>query len=299
MKNLTMKWIKKYCLTCIFLFAIFLTDGFPRERIFRISDSLYSAGQYRDARIELEKIFFFSDNPQVQTQALIRKAACFKAERNFQEASETLNRIFPAHQPDSLLLEIKYEKALAYYLNDQPGQATAELIALRNLPGNNEQTARMTFLAALSYAGLHNWKESKTAAFRFIALTVSEPHKQERIRSQIDSLFIPKNLPVIRSPQKAKNLSSFIPGGGQFYAGKIGEGLFSLGLHAALAWFGISQFLDQFYITGYTAGFGMLQRLYTGNLQRVQDLVIKENKKEDEQFLEAYIAVLTSTTEPL
>ncbi len=292
-----MQWIKKYCLTCIFLSAIFLTNGFSQEGIFDVPDSLTAAGQYRDARIELEKIFFFSNNQQVKTLALIRKAACFKAEHHFQEACETLNRIFPAHQPDSLLFEIKYEKALACYLNEDPGQATVELLSLQNLPVNNEQTARMTFLAALSYAGLQNWEESKKAASRFITLTVSEPQKLERIHSQIDSLFAEKNLPVILSEKKAKNLSSIIPGGGQFYAGKIGEGLFSLGLHAALAWFGISEFLDKFYVTGYTAGFGLLQRLYTGNLQRVQDLVKEANKNRIENFLEAYIAVLTSATE--
>lgn len=289
-----MKWIIKYSLTCIFLCGTFLIKGFSEERIFHAADSLMASEQYRDARIELEKVIFFNQEQQLITKALLWKSDCFTKEQNFKKTYETLNRIFLPNQPDSILFTIKYKKALAYYLNQEPGRAVFELQSLQKFLTNKEKAIRIKFLAALSYSDLQNWEESKKEAIGFLILNTDDPSKLQYFQSQIDSLFSKKNIPKTLSKKTAKNLSLFIPGGGQFYSGKIGEGLFSFGLHGALIYFGVSQFLDKFYITGYIAGFGLLQRLYTGNLQRVQDLVEQVNKIRYDEFYTEYFSLLSS-----
>ena len=289
-----MKWITKYFLICIFLSGTCLTKG-ETNRIFQIADSLMHAGQFRNARIELEKIVFFNNNPTTVVQALIKKSECFKNDFLYEEAYKTLNRIFLPSQPDSLLFKIKYNKALCFYLNDEPGRAIFELQSLDRF-SEKEKATRIVFLSALSYVELEEWEKSKQEAIHFISLNCT-PEKQDSITIKINKLFAPGNIPKILSPQKAKNISTFIPGGGQIYAGKIGEGLFCLALHGTLLYFGTSQFIDKFYITGYTAGFGLLQRLYTGNLQRSMNIVNLVNKQRQEKFSGEYFSILTSATE--
>ncbi|NQU86845.1 MAG: hypothetical protein HQ541_13905 [Mariniphaga sp.] len=292
-----MKWTIKYFLTCIFLCGIFLIKSYSKEKIFHVADSLITAGQYRDARIELEKVTFFSTEQSLTTQALIRKSACFKQEQDFPKSYKTLNRIFLPTQPDSLLFIIKYEKALAYYLAQEPGRAVFELQSLQKFLADKEKAIRIKFLSALSYSDLKNWETSKKEAIDFLQLNISDSSRLAYFKLQFDELFSKKNIPKTLSKKTAKNISLFIPGGGQFYSGKIGEGLFSLGLHGVLIYFGVSQFLDKFYLTGYTAGFGLLQRLYTGNLQRVQNLVEEVNSKRYDDFYNEYFILLTSITE--
>lgn len=289
-----MKSITRFFLICTFLSGMFLTKVEGEENTFRVADSLMSAGAFRDAHLELEKIVFFNSSPQITTEALIRKSACYKQEGNFKKAYETLNRIFLVNQPDSFILTIRYEKALAFYLNKESGRAMVELQMLNKFLGDKEKAARIKFLSALSYCDLKKWDESKNEALGYLALVVSDSIKFKTNCDRVEELFLKKNIPRLLSKKTAKNLSMFIPGGGQFYTGRIGEGLLSFGLHGALLYFGASQFLDKFYFTGYTAGFGLLQRIYTGNLQRVQNLVEEVNKKRFDKFYMQYFNILSS-----
>lgn len=287
-----MKWITKSFLICTFLCGFFLTKGFSEERVFPLPDSLMAEGKFRDARLELEKAVFFSPDNSLTCYALLRISDCYREEKNFGKMYETLNRIFLPGQPDSLVFQAKYKKALACYLNQDPARAIFELQSMQPFLAEKEKAVRIRFLSALCYSDLRKWGESKQEAIEYFALTAADSLKYAICLAKADELFSKKNIPKNLSKQTAKHLSSFIPGGGQFYAGKTFEGLFSFALHGALLYFGVSQFLDKFYFTGYTAGFGMLQRIYTGNLQRVQNLVEENNKKHYGEFYKEYLDLL-------
>ena len=279
-----MKWTIKYCLICISLFGIFSTKSYSNDAIFQYPDSLLGAGNLTEARIEYEKIIFLDKSRDVQTYALFQKANCYKHEHDFANASVTLNRIYTYNLPDSSFFAIKYEKALMHYLNNNAGMALVELQALQTKPLESEQLARIQFLMSLCHLNLKDWENSKQAAKVFIQTLIQNEAIQANYNLKLESLFAKKNIPKQLSAKKAQNLSRFFPGTGQFYAGKIGEGLVSFTLHASLLYFGINQFSNRFYFTGYTAGFGLLQRIHTGNLQRVQDLVGEVNKEKNDCF---------------
>ena len=279
-----MKWTIKYCLICISLFGIFSTKSYSKDAIFQHPDSLFNAGNLIDARIEFEKIIFLDKSRDVQIYALLQKANCYKQEHDFGNASATLNRIYTFNLPDSSLFAIKYEKALMHYLNNNAGMALVELQALQTKARKNEELARIQFLMSLCHLNLKDWESSKLAAKVFIQILIPNEAMQANYLLKLESLYAKKNIPKQLSAKKAQNLSRFFPGTGQFYAGKIGEGLISFTLHASLLYFGINQFSNRFYFTGYTAGFGLLHRIHTGNLQRVQDIVGKVNKENNDRF---------------
>ncbi len=260
---------------------------------FSKTDSLMNVGQWQDARIELEKIAYFSNDKNKTTTALLKKAECFNQEHLFSESIKTLSRIFLFNQPDSIIFKTKYNKALAYYLNSESGNSIAELKSLNTYKFDSDKAAQINFLSALAYTELTNWKEAYYEATEFLSISIGNEQSLFYKKVQLDSLFSKKNIPNYLSEKKAKNISTFIPGGGQFYCGKIAEGLFSLGLHGSLLYFGISEFSAGYYFTGYTAGFGLLQRLYTGNLQRVQNLAKTINDKKEKQFVGELLDILS------
>ena len=291
-----MKWTIKYCLTCISLLGIFSTESYPQEGLFHTPDSLMETGQWREACLEYEKIIFLYESREIQTHALLQKAECYKKQHDFAQASKTLNRIYIFGLPDSVLFKTKYEKAFVFYLNQEPGKAIVELQSLQTKEWETEATARILFLSSISYLSLHQWEPSKMTAITFVKTILPEQTSHSLYVAKLEELFSEKNIPRQLSATKAKNMSRFFPGGGQFYTGKIGEGLVSLGLHASLLYFGIDQFGQHFYFTGYTAGFGLLQRIYTGNLQRVQNLVAEVNTEKNNQFYNALFQILAEAS---
>lgn len=291
-----MRWITKYCLICISLLGIFSTECYSKEGIFLYPDSLMAHENWRDARIELEKIIFMHNNSLIKTQAIIQKAICYKNEHDFENTAASLNRVYLFGQPDSIVFQVKYEKALAYYLSKEAGKAIFELQSLQTIRRANEEYARIMFLSSLSYLELQQWEQSKTSTLAFINTIVFDSLLNKSFHFRLNNLFSKKNIPRQLSEKKAQNLSRFIPGGGHFYAGKIGEGMVSFSLHAGLLFFGIDQFYNKFYFTGYTAGFGLLQRLYTGNLQRVQNLVAEVNKENNDLFYKELFQLLSDVS---
>lgn len=288
-----MKWTTGYCLICTFLSGIFSTETQSQVSVFRTADSLMKLHAYREASVELEKALFFHGTPEVKTAVLLKKAECYKHLHLFEKSLETLNRIFLPGEPVEIVFQVRYEKALVLYLGGQPGRSLAELeLAAGNVSGN-EEDARRLFLQALCQCELNQWEEARKSVLVYLNGLEADSATLKKTVTHLEELFSRKKLTRQLSPGKAKTISMFIPGGGQFYAGKIGEGLFSFGLHGTLFFFGIHQFANKFYFTGYTAGFGLFQRIYTGNLQRVQDLVNEVNAAKKDKFLEELMAILT------
>ena len=94
----------------------------------------------------------------------------------------------------------------------------------------------------------------------------------------VDNLYQRKNLPHIRSAKKAENWSRFIPGSGQIYAGKAGEGIVNFLINASLLAFSAHQAINGFYITGYLAGLGFFNKTYQGGIKRSGILATQKNK---------------------
>ena len=81
----------RFYLICIFLFAPHFISAQGSR-----ADSLFATGDYLAARAEFERMVFEADNPAEARVALLRKSQRFKAERDFANAYQTLQRIAEA-----------------------------------------------------------------------------------------------------------------------------------------------------------------------------------------------------------
>jgi hypothetical protein len=96
----------------------------------------------------------------------------------------------------------------------------------------------------------------------------------------VNELYKKKNLPHIKSIKSAENWSRFIPGAGQIYAEKTGEGITNFLLNASILALSAQQALSGFYITGYLAGLGMFNKTYHGGIKRSGILASRINKEQ-------------------
>ena len=96
-----------------------------------------------------------------------------------------------------------------------------------------------------------------------------------------------KNIPKIKKIKTAENLTMFLPGAGQVYAGRPGEGTLNFliqlsclafGAHQLSNGFTTFQFWNAFPFTGYLGGIGMWNKIYQGGIKRAGIIAEETNQ---------------------
>ena len=284
-----MKWIKKYYLIYIFLCGTFSISQAKNNQILEKADSLFSIGEFQSAAIEYERLLYFSDSNQSNLRFLYKKAQCYKQLSNFTKASKTLERIKLFRESIDNYIDIKKELIICYYLDNKLQKAQMQITQLRYKLKTKALPKETQLVEIFVLNEMKKWDKSQEKAKHYANQYLSEDKDKILAIKKIDSLYSKKNLPKLKSIEKAENLSRFIPGAGQIYCGKIAEGSFTFLFNGALLALGIQQIFTKFYFTGYTAGLGILHKTYTGNMARTKYLAKKENLVRHTTFNESII----------
>jgi TM2 domain-containing membrane protein YozV len=289
--------IIRYYLTCISLCATFLTEAqtgsiAPRRQADTISsdgfirqaETLYDAGRYFEASIAWERVLFDNNNPQYQMTAVMGKTQCLKQQGLFDPAVTFLEgwQSFPF--PDSDLVRIHHQLVLCTYLG---GHFENTISLVDRWPYEHSGKAPeplLVILKILSLKELQRWKEAGDAYRVFIG--ARQP------AASLPDLYA--QLPHLKSVNKAIALATFIPGGGQFYAGHPGEAIFSILVQTAGIWFAIVSFEQHYYISAWLVGAALFGAFHMGGVRRSEVLVQRYNRKKILDFNEKVKAQLLS-----
>ena len=289
-----MKWIKKYYLIFIFLCAISSISKGQNKGILLKADSLFSMGKYKSAAIEYERFLYFSGETEDFLNTLYKKAQCYKQLSEFTKACKTLERINLYKENLENYIEIKRELSLCHYLDNKLQKAQMQISQLRHKLKNKHLPKETLLIEIFILNEMKKWSEAQEKAIQYANSQIKMENNKTIALHQIGSLYSRKNLPKLKSIDKAENLSRFIPGAGQIYCGKIAEGSFTFIFNGAFLVLGVQQILTKFYFTGYTAGFGVLHKTYTGNMARTKHLAEKTNHVRHTSFNESIIKFMLS-----
>ena len=224
-----------------------------------------------------------------------KKALCYKQLKNFNQAVEELQSIYILNRNDSMFQRVYYQESLCFYLNQEPTKALWKIDEYMN---QNSDTASCRIFLPLKILCLNEtsqWKEAQESFLRYLRMLNLTTEKHETMQTVVNELYQKKHLPHIRSIKKAENLSRFIPGAGQIYAGKTGEGIVNFLINASLLAFTAQQAINGFYITGYLAGLGFFNKTYHGGMRRSENLATWKNKELTVSFNSKVNELLRST----
>jgi len=247
-------------------------------------DSLYVSGRYFEASIEYERMIFNSENPASLNYLKYKKALCYKKMMNYKQSLEELQSIYLPDNKDTLFQYIYYQQSLCFYLDQEPAKALWKIDEYLN---QNADTSSLKIFLPLKILCLNEafkWKESQECFVRFIHLQNFSPEINDKTLQLVNELYNKKNLPHIRLIKRAENWSRFIPGAGQIYAGKTGEGITNFLLNASILAFSAYQVLNGYYFTGYLAGLGFFNKTYQGGIKRSGILASRKNKEQIVSF---------------
>ena len=280
-----MQLIIKYCLTCIFLCGQFLINAQNNSNnLFHTADSLFELGQFKNAYIEYERISYQSNDNVLKAFTHLRQANSLKQINEFQKAQRNLERVSFHGLNDSLHYAIRCETALCAYLASNFKDAESQFIQIKYYLKNTDYANKTTLLEVLTYNELQKWDTARFIAQNYIKSLNYSSSSVDSLSDIISNLYGKKEIPKIKSVDKARLMSTFLPGLGQMYAGYPLEAAFNLGLHLASLSVGVAAIYYKYYLTGYFCGFALLQKFYFGGTTRTAYLVEKKNFQKTRKF---------------
>lgn len=265
-----------FFLTCIFLFGTSVLS-YSADPNFK-ADSLFKQGNFFEAAIEYERQYYFS--PDIQTKSICRfkKSLCFKAMGEYEISKKELLKVSSYGLNESAKKELKYETALISYLCNDYLLCERTFLQLNIIDYDTTHQKNLYLLGTLNYIMLQKFDKSEEFAIQFIHLVNNDSVFQEMQIQRLHELYSKKELPHLKN-EKLFEWINIVPGFGQIYVGKVGEGFMNIGLNLGAFSFGVYQFLNGFYFTGYFVGALSINKFYFGGRTRAKSIMNEVNSK--------------------
>lgn len=245
-----------YWLLCTFLCVPYLIKA-------QTARELFEDQKYLESALAYEYDYFLNRDDSL----LLKKSYCYKALGNYSQSLENLNRIN--------WLDVRYEKALMYYLDDQPENAYQELLSLKSEMKFGD--LELILLEILVQVSRLKYVEAKELALLHAdVLNLNE--------EEVNDIFSRKVM--VKNPQKAYNISLFLPGIGQWYAGHFGKGLLSGTIQSGIAVFTGWSTYTGYYFSGTLSGAALFYTFYLGGARYARQLAIEKNEEISRQVRE-------------
>lgn len=204
------------------------------------------------------------DNKEVSDFILL-KAETLTDNGFFKEAIDELNRITDLSLVDSN--ELSYKKSLNNFMLKDFNNAYNIILDIPDSVRLHDKKYLTLWLFILNE--LNKWSECKQLLLKITDTSGTQ-------KSVIEKLPVGINY---KSPFKAKHLSGFFPGIGQYYAGYPLKGTASILLHASFGLIAVESVISGMYVAGVVFGLNPVMRLYLGGKQNSYRLAEANNDK--------------------
>jgi hypothetical protein len=228
--------------------------------------------------VEYERVIFLHPEGEVAARAQLRKAACEKMLGLYDQAATGLESVDVQSLADTgLRYRILFEGMVTAYLAHEPARALARRSVIVHYFPDSARSRDLMLLGILSLNEMQRWHEADTAYGRYMRLW----------GGGYDPAWSPYNhIPKLKNPDKAENLSAFLPftGAGLFYAGDAPEAILNMALQVGFIAFGAYSVLMERYITGILVGVGGYAAFYHGGVRRARRVAEMHNERESLRF---------------
>jgi len=254
------------------------------------------AGEYSKSGLAYEWIIYSGPSPGIEARAVLGRIQSFKKLNLFDQAGSCLDQVNIFAMPDSMKAKILYESLLVNYLAGNFQEVQSRFLMARPFLQNTNFNPTGKLLLCLSHLKSGQWGLVPKSAESFIR-TAAPPEKADSLIAQFYILFDTLQPPRLKNPKTARILSMIIPGSGQIYSGYLGDGLISFSLHLlAIGGAGFA-FTQGLYVSGWIGGFGLLQKIYFGGIQRAEELAEQKDRLNKELYIQPALTYLIGLSE--
>ena len=265
---------------------IFAADGATDGTIqqYRYAEKLFESGDYQTARLEYKRLLFYRPDTEFKDIADYRIAQSYYYQ-NQPERAEHLFREFLAVHPNS---DFRFRSQLMIgQLHFDAGKyslARTTLFELLHSSADTDVMAAAHYLRGWCYVYTTDWDKAIAELRRVDTLQTDIPY-QNNARQLADTLL--EKTPLLhKSPQIAGWLSTVVPGSGQFYVGRVKEGVLAAALGGTFIYLVADAIRERRYVDG--AGISLIGwQFYWGNRINAQRFASEYNAHREHELIEA------------
>jgi hypothetical protein len=274
----------RFFLICTFLCAILSTNRIVAGDYYSNALRIFNEKKFFAASIEFERAIFYETD--INKIALFKyyKSLCYKELGDNAKTLDELDGINLFNISDSLFYLIRYQQALSNYLTNNPDKALWSIGELRFRIPDSSKIIKIIPINILCLNATKKFDEAYSLWNYFLENSGIDSTSKSILKTEIDNLYKKRNLPGFHSPKKAENLSRFIPGAGQMYAGAVVEGSVNFLINASILSFALYEFYSEYYLTGYFVGLGLFNKTYHGGMHRANLLAEQKNREALNKF---------------
>lgn len=249
------------------------------EELFKFADEQHAINNLDAAENAYQRVIFF-DTTSLKAKAFQRVGDIQFKRHEFNKAAFNYDLAYSSETSDTAKASITLKKAFCLILLEKYQLALVELFS----SNDSVFLEKKSFYMGLSYFQID---ELPTAQEYFLKTASSDSAKKE-----INKLFTEYHSKKIKSPSKARTLSSITPGLGQLYAGDIKNAFNSALLTSALGILFIYTGINYGYLDAVLSVLPWLQRYYLGGIKKAGIIVQEKEQKRKDTLRNAILSEL-------
>jgi len=267
----------------LFLFSL---EG---QDIYQLAENMACAGLYEQASTEYLRFIFFNPKSDFLSRAYLKLAYCALHLKDFAKAEKYLKLAQENAKSEEEKIDLLFKQLVFYLGRDRLTDTKYILTKLEGLCLKEENDQQKLFFKALLEVLEFDFEE----AFRLFKLYFSQtevfPNSTEE--AVIEILTQASNAKP-KDPGWAIFFSLILPGLGQVYAEKPGEGLLSFLVTGSAATLVIYTLLNGDYLNALMAGLFVFLRFYEGSLYYAERYVSEYNYLQAKTWQEKILQLL-------
>ncbi|MXZ00123.1 tetratricopeptide repeat protein [Candidatus Poribacteria bacterium] len=253
------------------------------DQQYRYAEQLFESGDYQAARRAYKRMLFYQPDTEFKAIADYRIAQSYYY-HNETTRAEALFRDFSTKHPNSplrfrsqLMLGQLHFDAGAYSL------ARTTLFELLHTTNDPEVMGAAHYLRGWCYIHTADWNKA-ISELRQADISHTNKHHGKKARELADLLLEETPLPT-KSPQMAGWLSTVVPGTGQFYVGKVREGILAAALNGTFIYLTVDAIRERRYVD--CVGLCLIGwRFYWGNRTEAKRFATEYNTHRQQALIE-------------
>ena len=264
-------------------------------RQFLYAEHLFDQRAYRSAILEYKRLLFY--HPDIPRADLARYRIGLSyyhqgnrelAQRKFEEVTQK----FP-HSPLNLQAQLMLGRT--YFDAKNYSTARSTFFPIVSADGGGETVAQARYLRGWCYIHERAWFKAITE-FRTVQQLQPDTTLSQISDQLADVTYANTPLPF-KSPRLAAWMSTFLPGTGQIYAGKLESGLISAAVNSAVCYLLVDSILDERYVDA--VGICLVgSRFIMNNRVNAREWTIKHNQRLEADFIRQLKQQVQDNTPP-
>jgi len=248
------------------------------------ADHLFGIGEYDRAITEYLRYKFETGIGEKQVAVVDYKTAlCYQKLGKSEKAAEILNRLYA--EKSYLTEEALFDLALLSYKDSRLSNSVDELNEYITKFPNGQFKDDVEYMLAVSYMQDGNFKEVRRV---LTAIKQNDGAYANSAEDLLRELKAEGNI-KLKSKRTAGMLSTVLPGAGQFYAGRKGDGIATLLINSVVTGSAILAFDNDEDVFGYFMSFWGAS-FYLGNIYSAISAANKYNRQKTEDFKEGLLS---------